>query len=113
MMKTRSRVFQIEKEMPWVEVAPGVRRQIMAFDGQLMMVKVHFETGAIGDPHSHYHSQATYVASGRFRLTIGESQHELGPGDGYYVEPDLWHGCECLEEGVLIDTFSPMRENFL
>ena len=88
-MKTRSSVYQIEKEMPWQDAGPGIKRQIMAYDGQLMMVKVQFETGAIGTPHTHYHSQATYVASGRFMLTIGESRRELGPGDGYYVEPDI------------------------
>ncbi len=112
-MKTRSSVYQIEKEMPWQDAGPGIKRQIMAYDGQLMMVKVQFETGAVGTPHTHYHSQATYVASGRFMLTIGESRRELGPGDGYYVEPDMLHGCECLEDGVLIDTFSPMRQDFL
>ena len=34
-------------------------------------------------------------------------------GDGYYVAPNLPHGCVCLEAGVLIDTFTPMREDFL
>lgn len=34
-------------------------------------------------------------------------------GDGYYVAPNLPHGCICLEPGILIDTFTPMREDFL
>ena len=34
-------------------------------------------------------------------------------GEGYFVAPNLAHGCVCLEAGVLIDTFSPMREDFL
>ena len=112
-MKTCSTKFQLESEMKWQDAGPGIQRQIMAYDGQLMMVKVKFETGAIGTPHTHYHSQATFVASGRFLLTIGDEQRELSAGDGYYVEPDLLHGCECLEAGVLIDTFSPMRQDFL
>ena len=37
----------------------------------------------------------------------------LRAGDGYYVAPNLPHGCVCLEAGVLVDTFSPMREDFL
>ena len=37
----------------------------------------------------------------------------LRAGDGYYVAPNLPHGCVCLEAGVLIETFSPMREDFL
>ena len=99
--------------MPWENPGPGITRQIMAYDGQLMMVKVHFEKGAVGTLHEHYHSQATYVASGKFELTIGTEKRILVEGDGYYVAPDLIHGCVCLEEGVLIDTFSPVRADFL
>ena len=112
-MKTRSETFQIGAEMPWENPGPGITRQIMAYDGQLMMVKVHFEKGAVGTMHEHYHSQATYVASGKFELTIGTEKRILVEGDGYYVAPDLIHGCVCLEEGILIDTFSPVRADFL
>ncbi len=112
-MKTRSVIYQIESEIEWQNPAPGIQRQIMAYDGQLMMVKVKFEKGAVGTPHTHYHSQATYVASGRFELEIGGQKKILSAGDGYYVEPDELHGCVCLEAGILIDTFSPMRADFL
>lgn len=112
-MKTKSEVFQIAKEMGWETPGPGIKRQIMGYDGQLMMVKVVFEEGAVGTMHEHYHSQATYVASGKFELTIGEEKRILEAGDGYYVAPDVLHGCMCLEAGILIDTFSPMRADFL
>ena len=112
-MRTKSGKFQIAAEIDWQNPAPGITRQIMGYDGQLMMVKVVFEKGAVGTPHTHYHSQATYVAEGKFKLTIGEEEKVLVAGDGYYVEPDVVHGCECLEAGTLIDTFSPMRQDFL
>jgi quercetin dioxygenase-like cupin family protein len=53
------------------------------------------------------------VASGCFEVTIGEEKKILRAGDGYYVAPNLPHGCVCLEAGVLIDTFTPVREDFL
>ena len=112
-MATRSETFRFEEKMAWENPGPGITRQIMAYDGQLMMVKVHFEKGAVGTMHAHYHSQATYVASGKFELKIGDKTEILGPGDGYYVAPDELHGCVCLEEGVLIDTFSPVLADFL
>ncbi len=112
-MKTCSERFQIGNEMKWETPDPGIRRQIMGYDGQLMMVKVVFEKGAVGTVHTHYHSQATYVASGKFELTIGGEKRILTTGDGYYVAPDEPHGCVCLEAGTLIDTFSPMRADFL
>ena len=77
------------------------------------MVKVKFDQGAIGSMHEHYHSQATYVVSGKFELTIGDKKEILSAGDGYYVAPDELHGCVCLEAGILIDTFSPVRADFL
>lgn len=58
-------------------------------------------------------SQATYVVNGKFELTISDRTEILSSGDGYYVAPDELHGCVCLEAGVLIDTFSPMREDFI
>lgn len=112
-METRSETFQIAKEMEWENPAPGIRRQIMGYDGQLMVVKVLFEKGAVGTMHRHYHSQATYVAGGRFELEIGGVKRILEAGDGYYVAPDELHECVCLEEGILIDTFSPYREDFI
>jgi len=111
--KTCSKAFQLEKDLQWEDAEPGVKRQIMGYDGQLMVVKVKFEKGAVGKAHSHYHTQATYIASGKFEVTIGGEKKVLSKGDGYYVAPDVVHGAVCLEEGVLIDTFSPMRAEFL
>lgn len=112
-MKTRSSNFQIESETVWEKAGEGIERQIMGYDGQLMMVKVKFEKGAVGTAHEHFHSQATFVVSGRFEFhTEGESKI-VKAGDGIYMAPDVLHGCTCLEAGVLIDTFSPMRLDFL
>lgn len=112
-MKTRSETFQLESGLKWETPGPGLRRQIMAYDGQLMIVKVHFDKGAIGTVHEHYHSQGTYVVSGRFEVTIGDETKVLAAGDGFYVAPDEAHGALCLEEGILIDVFSPHRADFL
>ena len=60
-MKMCSEVFQFEKELKWENPGPGICRQIMGYDEQLMMVKVQFEKGAVGTMHEHHHSQATYV----------------------------------------------------
>ena len=112
-MKTRSKVYQLENELKWETVGEGIRRQIMGYDGQLMIVRVEFQKGGTGNLHAHYHSQATYVASGVFELTINGEKQILKAGEGYYVEPDAIHGCVCLEAGVLIDCFSPIRADFL
>ena len=105
--------FFIGEETPWEEVGPGLKRQIMGYDGKIMLVKVHFEEGAIGTMHKHYHSQVTYVESGEFEMTIGEEVRTLKGGDSFYIPVKLMHGCVCTKPGVLIDVFSPAREDFL
>ena len=111
--KTRSATFIFEKDKKWEPAGKGVTRQIMGYDGQVMIVKVKFEKGAVGTPHTHFHTQTTYVASGKFEFTVGKEKKIVKAGDGIYMEPDILHGCVCLEPGVLIDCFSPMRADFL
>lgn len=95
------------------EVAPGMSRQMLGFNNEIMMVKVIFEEGAQGFLHAHRHSQVTYVESGEFEVTVGDSAETLGPGDCFFMEPHAPHGAICKKAGVLIDVFSPMREDFL
>ena len=112
--KTSSKPFMYEADTPWEQTSDkGVVRQVMGYNGTIMMVKVKFETGAEGAPHSHYHTQVTYVASGKFEFTVGGETKVVEAGDALYMEPDVVHGCKCLEAGILIDCFSPMRETFL
>lgn len=112
-MKTRSKTFLPATEVAWESCGDGLQRQIMGYDPHLMAVKVAFEKGAVGMRHTHYHSQSTYIVSGRFEVTVGDQTRTLAGGDGYYVEPDLEHGVLCLEAGILIDIFSPVRADFL
>ena len=113
MSKDENNFFQLEGESDWQEVAPGIQRKLFGYNENLMLVKVRFDKGAVGTLHHHIHSQASYVESGKFELTIGGEKKILGKGDGYFVPPNLEHGCVCLEEGMLIDVFNPAREDFI
>jgi len=105
--------FWIEEETPWEQVAEGLQRQITGHDGKIMLVKAKFEVGAVGNLHKHYHSQVTYVESGEFEMTIGDEIRIIKGGDSYYIPPHVMHGCVCTKPGMLIDVFSPAREDFL
>ena len=107
------KLFIENKDLPWEPVDTGVRRKIMAYDDKLMVVKVEFKQGGIGNLHQHHHSQITHVESGIFEVEIGDEKKILTGGDAFYIPPNVMHGAVCLEEGVLIDVFSPMREDFI
>ena len=101
------------KEMKWEDLGGGVQRQFLGYDNQIMMVKVKFDKGAEGAPHEHFHTQSTFCASGKFEFTIDGEKKIVEAGDGVYISPNLLHSAICLEEGILIDVFSPVREDFL
>jgi quercetin dioxygenase-like cupin family protein len=95
------------------DLGKGVSRKILASDGRLMAVEVYFVKGAIGEPHSHTHEQIGYVVKGRFEATFGGEKTIISVGDTYYVPPDVVHGVVALEDGILLDIFTPQREDFL
>jgi len=109
----KSNKFQKNDEIKWEYASPGIERQVFGYDDRVMLVKVKFEKGAVGSIHEHPHTQVSYVESGVFELTIGGEKQLLKTGDGFYVPPNTLHGSVCLEAGVLIDVFSPHREDFL
>lgn len=112
-MERQSKAFIHTAKMEWDDLGGGVSRKFLAYDNQIMMVQVKFEKGAIGSPHQHFHTQATYCAAGKFEFTIDGKIRTVEAGDGVYIAPNLLHSALCLEAGVLIDVFSPVREDFL
>ncbi len=112
-MKRASELFCMADSMEWENLGGGVSRKFLGWDNQIMMVKVKFEQGAEGSPHQHFHTQATYCVEGKFEFTIGDQKKTVNAGDGVYIPPNLMHGALCIEQGILIDVFSPVREDFL
>lgn len=95
------------------DLGGGTSRKVLAYNDQLMIVEVHFEKGAVGSMHTHPHLQSTYVKSGKFRFTIDGKDVEVAEGDTIAFPSDIPHGTVCLEPGVLLDIFNPMRKDFV
>lgn len=111
-MQKRS-YFQLESETLWEDLGDGIKRQVLGYDKQIMMVKVSFNTGAIGVLHQHPHVQVSQVHSGIFEAIIGDEKKVLREGDGFYVPANIIHGVVCLQAGIMIDGFTPQRADFL
>jgi len=113
-MKHQSPAFLRESELAWQTPVEGLRRQIMGYNDDAMLVKIEFEAGCDGGgQHAHPHTQTSMVVSGVFEVTIDGVTETLRAGDGFCVAPGLTHGAVCVEAGTLIDAFSPLREDFL
>ena len=112
-MKNNSSAFVFSKDSPLESVGEGLTRQLLGYGEAIMVARVTFSEGAVGDIHAHPHSQVSYVESGEFDVYIDGVRQRLGPGDSFYVQPNLDHGAVCRKAGVLLDVFSPSREDFL
>ena len=113
MQNTSSEKFLPATELTRENLGEGIHRTVLGFDASLMLVKVEFEKGAVGIPHQHPHVQVSYIEKGFFEVEINGEKTTLNSGSSFYVAPNVLHGVVCLEEGILIDAFSPMRADFI
>ena len=97
----------------WEDAEPGVRRRILQAQGGLMLMVVEFAAGAAGYEHSHVHEQISYCVMGCFEYSLDGRTHMLSQGESIYVPSNARHGAKALEQGTLIDVFTPVREDLL
>ena len=100
-------------EIQGTDIWGGITRRILAHEGGMMIVEATFQKGAVGTAHRHPHEQVSYILSGKFRYTMDGESYILEKGDTYYVPPEVLHGAEALEDSVILDVFTPQREDFL
>ena len=112
-MTKQSDHFLSGNETPIEDLGGGLKRQMLGYNEELMAVKVWFDEGAEGYVHKHRHSQVTYVVEGEFHFNIDGGIKVMKPRDSCLIPPFVEHGAVCPTGGVLIDTFSPPREDFL
>lgn len=94
-------------------IGPGVERRILASGGSLMSVEVKFKKGAVGTVHTHPHEQVSYVVQGSIEFELNGKKTKIKAGDSYYVNPGAPHGVVALEDSIILDIFTPWREDFL
>jgi mannose-6-phosphate isomerase-like protein (cupin superfamily) len=98
------------------KITPGFERRI-AYLGNIMVVICDFTSGPMAEPdkqHSHPHEQISYLEEGELWLFLGKEKHHLTKGDIYTVPGGIPHSIQTLSSFVrLIDSFSPVREDFI
>ncbi len=91
----------------------GVVRTIKGYIDDLMVVNLKWKKGMEGAVHTHPHRQCMYVIKGSFEANIDGEKQVLDAGECMYVEADVPHGLIALDDGEILDIFTPMREDFV
>jgi unsaturated pyranuronate lyase len=91
---------------------PGMQRQVLAYNQNLVLVRHHFSKGWKGTSHSHPHNQLVYVVIGRIQFDGAGKTIELGTGDSAIVEGNVEHQATALEDPEVLDVFAPYRADY-
>lgn len=107
-------MYVLEEDFAPQTLDNGVIRTIKGHLDNLMVCELVWQKGQEGAVHSHPHTQCDYIIQGRFEANVDGDKRVIGPGECFYVEPNVPHGLIALEDGgVMLDIFTPMRADFL
>jgi quercetin dioxygenase-like cupin family protein len=106
--------FTESSQVKPVRTPDGAERRVLSYGGSLMLVQFNFDAGVTSWSHSHPNEQVGYVVSGEIDfVTEGQAPTRLRAGGSYYVPPNVKHNIVTHAATVLIDAFTPVRQDFL
>ena len=95
------------------EVVDGVRLKNLVHGARTHLTEVRFRKGAVVPEHRHPHEQTGYLVSGSLRFFSGAEEWVALPGDAWNLSGGHPHGAEALEESIVVEVFSPVRDDYL
>ena len=99
--------------IPIEQIAEGITRQMVVGD-RVMVCRLVLAPRTVTPIHTHVHEQMTLVERGRADFFVEGQKRTAAAGDVLVFPSGILHGATMLEdEVVLIDIFSPPREDFL
>jgi quercetin dioxygenase-like cupin family protein len=105
-------VFIKKEDTTINEQGQGFFRRTAVTGSSIQMVEFTLMKGATVPLHSHAQEQVGSVISGKLRFTIGAETLLIGAGDSYRIGGNIQHGAIVVEDAVVIDVFSPPREDY-
>jgi quercetin dioxygenase-like cupin family protein len=95
------------------EPEPGLTRRVLAYNDKLFLVEHEFAKGWSGTVHSHPHDQIVYVVHGHLRVHCQAQKFDIRTGDTFVVRGGVEHGASALEDSLVVDVFTPCREDYI
>ena len=92
---------------------PGIEQKTLVYGERTLMTKFRLNKGSILPLHRHPHEQTGYLISGRICLTIGGQTHNCAPGDSWCIPAEAEHGADVIEDAIVIEVFSPVRQEYI
>jgi unsaturated pyranuronate lyase len=95
------------------EPEAGLKRRVLAYNDKLFLAEHEMAKGWVGTVHSHPHDQIVYVVHGHLTVTSQGKTFEIRTGDTFVVRGGVEHRASALEDSLVIDVFTPWREDYI
>ena len=95
------------------QLVEGVELSTLVHGEKTLMGQFKIARGSEVPMHSHPHEQTGILISGRLRFNVAGEIFDAEPGDSWCLPGDVEHSAEALEDSMIIEVFSPVREDYL
>ena len=92
---------------------PGLTRRVLAYNDKLFLAEHQMVKGWAGAMHRHPHDQVVYIVRGHLIVSCQGKSFDLRAGDTFVVRGGVQHGASALEDSLVIDVFTPCREDYI
>ena len=106
-------MFYKKSTTGYKEILPGIKMKALAFGTKTLLSEFKLKMGTVIPEHRHLHEQTGYLVSGAINLTIGDEIFEVVPGDSWCIESNTPHSVHVIENSLIVEVFSPVREEYL
>lgn len=106
-------MFYKREDKGYMMPADGVRLKTLVHGEKTHLCEFRINKGSMIPEHSHPHEQTGYLVSGRIKFIVEDEEFEAGPGDSWCLPGNIVHAAETLEDSVIVEVFSPVRDDYL
>lgn len=97
----------IEKE----KLQPGLFRKVI-HGTNITIAQISIDKGIVVPSHKHHNEQISSVMKGSIRVKTDTGEYTLNQGELLVIPPNVPHKVTALEDTMVLDTFSPAREDW-
>jgi len=106
-------MFYKKDDSGYKVVMEGILLKTLVYGEKTLLCEFRIEGARLLPSHKHPHEQTGYLVSGHMKLIIGHERFDVEPGDSWCIPGDVEHAAEVLEDSVVVEVFSPVREDYL
>ncbi|MFC1799027.1 cupin domain-containing protein [Thermodesulfobacteriota bacterium] len=106
-------MFYKQNKNGYLTLAEGVGQKTLVYGEKSSLSEFVVDAGSLIPQHSHPHEQSGYLVRGHLRFSATGEIQDVYPGDAWCFPGGVEHGAEVIEDSVVVEVFTPVREEYL